>query len=65
MNGKIKLVNPDRCGVIEAESGEVLYFRGACVAYGYAPAVSDSVSFSVQCSPFSGQREAVHIRTAG
>ena len=63
--GKIKLVNPDRCGVIETESGEVLYFRGACIAYGYTPHVNDRVSFRVEPSPFSGQREAVRIAPQG
>jgi hypothetical protein len=48
MNGKIKLVNPDRCGAIEGESGEVLYFRGACVVHGYAPRVGDWISFRVE-----------------
>jgi hypothetical protein len=63
--GTIKLVNPAHCGVVEAENGEVLYFRGACVANGYAPSVGDLISFSVRPSPFSGQREAVRIVPQG
>jgi hypothetical protein len=64
--GKIRLVNPDlRCGVIEAEGGEVLYFRGACVVRGYTPIVGDRISFRVASSPFTGQREAVQIVPQG